>query len=84
LTVSVPPSVIVAVGYDPISPLTVVVPALVMPAPARIAKVSVVPRGTDVAAAAAALLATASTTSNASRREQIDAGAPRRGRAGRA
>src|SRR5579864_9548946 len=45
----------VVVGYVPRSPLTVVGPVLVMPAPARTAKLSAVPRGTEDAAAAAPL-----------------------------
>src|SRR5579864_7995709 len=45
----------VVVGYVPRSPLTVVGPVLVMPAPARTAKLSAVPSGTEDAAAAAPL-----------------------------
>src|SRR5277367_1701329 len=43
----------VVVGYVPRSPLTVVGPVLVMPAPARTAKLSAVPSETAVAAAEA-------------------------------
>src|SRR5450830_551284 len=60
--VIVPRSVIVVVGNVPMSPLSVVGPVLVTPAPARTTKLSAVPRPTDVAAWA--LLATA--TSSAS------------------
>src|SRR5271157_6403149 len=42
----------VAVGYDPTSPLIVVVPVLVMPVPARTAKLLAVPRPTAVGPAA--------------------------------
>jgi hypothetical protein len=53
VTVSDPVTVIEVVGYVPISPLIVVGPVSVVPAPARTAKLSAVPSGTDVAAAAA-------------------------------
>jgi hypothetical protein len=47
--------VIVVVGYVPRSPVMVVGPVLVIPAPARTAKLSAVPSGTAVAAAPAPL-----------------------------
>ena len=51
--VRLPLPVIEVVGNVPMSPTSVVGPVLVMPAPARTAKLSAVPRPTEVAAACA-------------------------------
>jgi hypothetical protein len=52
---TVPNPVWEVVGYDPTSPLIVVAPVLVMPVPARTAKLPAVPRSTDVGPAAFAV-----------------------------
>ena len=67
LTVIDPSPVIDVVGYVPMSPETVVGPVLVMPAPARTAKLSVVASGTAIAeapAVPASASATMDTTAN--------------------